>query len=126
MMRSVTTEDSATGSSGSFSDDLLRVESSSDGVTRMTLSVPGRRNCLSEEMLTCLYSALVESEERASSGLTRALVLSLRVTFFARGMISARLSLIVRTRTGGAEYFRFLMSRCASVMLRDRSSSVVL
>lgn len=94
------------------SDILLR-DLTDDGILRLTLNDVGRRNALSEAMLTALGKAFAEAGKDAS---VRVIVLAANGPAFCAGHDLKEMTAGRDAEDGGWAYFTRVMTQCSSVM----------
>ncbi len=92
--------------------DILHTETE-DGILRLTLSDPARRNALSEAMLDALGAAF---ERAADDPAVRVVVLAAEGPTFCAGHDLKELTAARDAPDDGRSYFADLMARCAAVM----------
>src|SRR5687768_7784412 len=83
----------------------------SDGVLRLTLARPERRNPLSEDVLAALSSAIAEAGRNKA---VRVIVISARGPAFSAGHDLAEMTARRADADGGKKYFERLMKTCSS------------
>jgi enoyl-CoA hydratase/carnithine racemase len=85
----------------------------SDGVLRLTLNNPARRNSLSEAMLTALETALGDA---GSDGRTRVIVIGANGPAFCAGHDLKEMNAARQASDRGRDYFFHIMHRSAELM----------
>jgi enoyl-CoA hydratase/carnithine racemase len=93
--------------------DILLREQDADGILRLTLNDPGRRNALSEVMLAELGAAFAEAGADAS---VRIIVLAANGPAFCAGHDLKEVTAGRAHPDRGRAYFEQLMARCSGVM----------
>lgn len=88
-------------------------ELDTDGILRLTLNDPGRRNALSEAMLAELGAALADA---GASAAVRVVVLAANGPAFCAGHDLKEITAARAGADGGRAYFTKLMARCSEVM----------
>ena len=96
-----------------ISYDLLDSSLDTDGVLRIILNDPKRRNALSEEMLRLLSRAFDEAAQNSS---IKVVVLSSSVSVFCSGHDLREISSQRKQVDRGEKYFRKILSSCSDVM----------
>jgi len=84
-----------------------------DGVLRLTLNNPGRRNSLSEAMMAALQAAL---DEAAEDGETRVVVIAANGPAFSAGHDLKELTEGRKAGDRGRAYFKQIMEQCSRLM----------
>ena len=93
--------------------DLLLSTQGSDGILRLTLNDPARRNALSEAMLTALGAAF----DAASTNLdVRVIILSAAGPVFCAGHDLKEMTAGRKNPDRGRAYFTKILHQCSSVM----------
>ena len=96
-------------------DDILIRQAGNDGILRLTLNDPKRRNALSEAMLRNLGAALAEASDTSA---VRIVVLAARGPAFCAGHDLKELTNGRNSPDGGRAYFSKIMTLCSKVMQR--------
>ncbi|MFW2544363.1 enoyl-CoA hydratase [Primorskyibacter sp. 2E107] len=93
--------------------DILLRELDTDGILRLTLNDPGRRNALSEAMLTALGTAFVEA---GRDPLVRVIVLAANGPAFCAGHDLKEMTAGRAGDDRGRAYFTRVLTQCSGVM----------
>jgi enoyl-CoA hydratase/carnithine racemase len=92
---------------------LPLVSTLEDGVLRLVLSRPERRNCLSEATIAALKGAIAEA---GSDEAVRVVVIAAEGPVFSSGHDLKELIAHKQDEDGGEAYFTWLMEHCGSMM----------
>ena len=93
--------------------DLLLSTQGSDGIMRLTLNDPARRNALSEAMLAALGAAFDAASTNAD---VRVIILSAAGSVFCAGHDLREMTAGRRNADRGRAYFTKILDQCSSVM----------
>ncbi|MFC4350577.1 enoyl-CoA hydratase [Fodinicurvata halophila] len=93
--------------------EILSRELDADGILRLTLNDPGRRNALSEAMLTDLGVAIAEAGADSS---VRVIILAANGPAFCAGHDLKEMTAGRAKPDGGRAYFAQIMETCSDVM----------
>ncbi len=93
--------------------DLLQITHDPNGILRLTLNDPARRNALSEAMLDHLWDAIELASDDAS---VRAVIIAANGPAFCAGHDLKELTAGRANDDRGKAYFTEIMTRCSSVM----------
>jgi enoyl-CoA hydratase/carnithine racemase len=94
-------------------NDILLGARDADGILRLTLNDPARRNALSEAMLTALGDAFGAASDDAS---VRVIVLAANGPAFCAGHDLKEMTAGRSASDGGRDYFTRILTRCSAVM----------
>ena len=94
-------------------NDILLRELDENGILRLTLNDTGRRNALSEAMLTALGLAF---KEAGINPLVRVIILAANGPAYCAGHDLKEMTLGRAAPDGGKSYFAMVMSMCCGVM----------
>lgn len=92
---------------------ILLAEMQTQGIMRLTMNNPARRNALSEAMLTELHRHITEA---AGDPAVRVIVLAARGSVFCSGHDLRELSDARESSDSGREFFTRIMSMCSDLM----------
>ncbi len=98
---------------GARMTDILLKALDADGVLRLTLNTPAKRNALSEEMLVALSAALGDASNDPA---TRVIVLAANGPAFCAGHDLKELTAARAAPDRGREVFTRIMTLCSTVM----------
>ncbi|MDX5401368.1 MAG: enoyl-CoA hydratase-related protein, partial [Rhodobacterales bacterium] len=93
--------------------DILRRDLDADGILRLTLNDPARRNALSEAMLTALRAAFDTAGQDAA---VRVIILAADGPAFCAGHDLKEMTAGRTGADGGRAYFAAVMAQCSGVM----------
>ena len=93
--------------------DLLQIEHEPDGILRLTLNDPARRNALSEAMLDRLGAAFADA---AADARVRVIVLAANGPAFCAGHDLKEMTAGRANADKGEAYFTDILKRCSTVM----------
>lgn len=103
----------AHGTRHDAANEAILLREADDGVLRLTLNNPGRRNSLSEAMMTALKAALDAAETDSGS---RVIVIGANGPAFSAGHDLKELSAGRQAPDRGRAYFARIMQQCATLM----------
>ncbi len=93
--------------------ELLSIERVDPGILRLTLNDIGRRNALSEAMLTQIHSAITEAADNTD---IRVIIIAANGPAFSAGHDLKELSRARENADGGRAYFALIMGKCSQLM----------
>ncbi len=102
------------GTENPKASDRLQSEHKADGILRLTLNDPGRRNTLSEAMLDQLGAALADA---AVDARVRVIILAANGPAFCAGHDLKEMTAGRAHADSGEAYFTDVLKRCSSVMM---------